>query len=132
MLLFSQQVLRDGRRIQVSIFDIVVGDVVVLKLGDQIPADGLFLSGHSLQVDESSMTGESDHVELNTTENPFLLSGTKVVDGYGQMLVTSVGMDTAWGEMMSSISRDSEEQTPLQVRLNKLTTSIGKVDLNRP
>lgn len=105
---------------------------MVLKLGDQIPADGLFLSGHSLQVDESSMTGESDHVELNTTENPFLLSGTKVVDGYGQMLVTSVGMDTAWGEMMSSISRDSEEQTPLQVRLNKLTTSIGKVDLNRP
>lgn len=124
------EVLRDGRRIQVSIFDIVVGDVVVLKLGDQIPADGLFLSGHSLQVDESSMTGESDHVELNTTENPFLLSGTKVVDGYGQMLVTSVGMDTAWGEMMSSISRDSEEQTPLQVRLNKLTTSIGKVGLS--
>ncbi|KAG6593093.1 Calcium-transporting ATPase 12, plasma membrane-type, partial [Cucurbita argyrosperma subsp. sororia] len=124
------EVVRDGRRIEVSIFNIVVGDVVVLNLGDQIPADGLFLSGHSLQVDESSMTGESDHVILNSTENPFLLSGTKVVDGYGQMLVTSVGMDTAWGEMMSSISRDSEEQTPLQVRLNKLTTTIGKVGLS--
>lgn len=103
---------------------------MILKLGDQIPADGLFLKGHSLHVDESSMTGESDHLELDSTGNPFLLSGTKVVNGYGQMLVTSVGMDTAWGEMMSSISRDSEEQTPLQVRLNKLTSFIGKVIFN--
>ncbi|XVE81696.1 hypothetical protein DITRI_Ditri15bG0086300 [Diplodiscus trichospermus] len=75
-------VVRRGRRHQISIFDIVVGDIVCLKIGDQVPADGLFLDGHSLQVDESSMTGESDHVE-----------------------------------------------TPLQARLNKLTSSIGKVGL---
>ncbi|XP_039155490.1 putative calcium-transporting ATPase 13, plasma membrane-type [Eucalyptus grandis] len=122
-------VIRKGRRQQVSIFDIVVGDVVHLKIGDQVPADGLFLDGHSLQVDESSMTGESDHVEVNRKENPFLFSGTKVADGYAQMLVTSVGMSTTWGEMMSSISRDNREQTPLQARLNKLTSSIGKVGL---
>ncbi|GMN32441.1 hypothetical protein TIFTF001_048180, partial [Ficus carica] len=122
-------VIRDGRRQPISIFKIVVGDVVCLKIGDQVPADGLFLEGHSLQIDESSMTGESDHVEVNGSQNPFLFSGTKVVDGYGCMLVTSVGMNTTWGQMMSQISRDSDEQTPLQARLDKLTSSIGKIGL---
>uniref|UniRef100_A0A7N2LTL7 Calcium-transporting ATPase n=2 Tax=Quercus lobata TaxID=97700 RepID=A0A7N2LTL7_QUELO len=121
-------VVRAGRRQHISIFEIVVGDIICLKIGDQVPADGLFLNGYSLQVDESSMTGESEHVEVNCS-HPFLFSGTKVVDGYAQMLVTSVGMNTTWGEMMSSISRDTNEQTPLQVRLNKLTSSIGKVGL---
>ncbi|KAL7220336.1 hypothetical protein ACSBR2_013255 [Camellia fascicularis] len=122
-------VVRNGRRQQVSIFEIVVGDVVCLKIGDQVPADGLFIDGHSLQVDESSMTGESENVEVNFTQNPFLFSGTKVADGFGRMLVTSVGMNTTWGEMMSTISRDTNEQTPLQARLNKLTSAIGKVGL---
>ncbi|KAJ7954820.1 Calcium-transporting ATPase [Quillaja saponaria] len=122
-------VVRNGRRQQVSIFEIVVGDVICLKIGDQVPADGLFLDGHSLQVDESSMTGESDHVEVNGSQNPFLFSGTKVVDGYAKMVVTSVGMSTTWGELMSSISRDTDEETPLQARLNKLTSAIGKVGL---
>ncbi|EXB93242.1 Calcium-transporting ATPase 12, plasma membrane-type [Morus notabilis] len=124
------EVVRDGRRQPLSIFDIVVGDVVCLKIGDQIPADGLFLEGHSLKVDESSMTGESDHVEINGDKNPFLMSGTKVTDGFGSMLVTSVGMNTAWGEMMSSISRDLDEETPLQARLKKLTSFIGYVGLS--
>ncbi|XP_060671512.1 putative calcium-transporting ATPase 13, plasma membrane-type [Ziziphus jujuba] len=122
-------VLRGGRRQKISIFEILVGDVICLKIGDQVPADGLFLEGHSLQIDESSMTGESDHVEINRGQNPFLFSGTKVVDGYGRMVVTSVGMNTTWGQMMSQLSRDSNEQTPLQARLNKLTSSIGKVGL---
>ncbi|KAA8537012.1 hypothetical protein F0562_029490 [Nyssa sinensis] len=123
------EVVRDGRRQPISIFEVVVGDIVCLKTGDQIPADGLFLDGHSLKVDESSMTGESDHIEINDTNNPFLLSGTKVTDGYGHMLVTSVGMNTAWGEMMSSIICDLDEETPLQTRLNKLTSYIGKLGL---
>ncbi|XP_028776416.1 putative calcium-transporting ATPase 13, plasma membrane-type isoform X1 [Neltuma alba] len=122
-------VVRSGRRQQVSIYDIVVGDVVWLKIGDQVPADGLLLEGHSLQVDESSMTGESDHVEINGDKNPFLFSATKVADGFGKMLVTSVGTNTTWGQMMGSISRDNNEQTPLQERLNKLTSAIGKVGL---
>ncbi|KAJ9185861.1 hypothetical protein P3X46_005446 [Hevea brasiliensis] len=123
------QVVRDGRHQNISIFDVVVGDLVSLKMGDQIPADGLFSDGRSLKVDESSMTGESDHVEVNGTRNPFLLSGTKVTNGFGFMLVTSVGMNTAWGEMMSSISRTLEEQTPLQAQLSKLKSDIGKVGL---
>ncbi|GLT78634.1 hypothetical protein SLA2020_501630 [Shorea laevis] len=122
-------VIRGGRRQQISIFDIAVGDIVCLKIGDQVPADGLFLDGHSLQIDESSMSGESDHVEVNSKKNPFLISGTKVVDGYAQMLVTAVGMNTTWGQMMSHVNGDKNEQTPLQVRLNKLTSAIGKVGL---
>ncbi|XP_057517569.1 calcium-transporting ATPase 12, plasma membrane-type [Amaranthus tricolor] len=122
-------VVRDSRPQQISIFDIVVGDVVILKIGDQIPADGLYIDGQSLLIDESSMTGESDHIEVNSTSNPFLHSGSKVGDGYGRMMVTSVGMNTSWGEMMSSINRDITEQTPLQVRLDGLTSAIGKVGL---
>lgn len=123
------EAVRSGRRQHISIYDIVVGDIVCLKIGDQVPADGLLVDGHSLQIDESSMTGESDHVGIDHNENPFFISGTKVADGYGRMLVTSVGMNTTWGEMMSSVSRNTDEQTPLQARLNKLTSSIGKVGL---
>ncbi|KAL9410695.1 hypothetical protein AB3S75_044465 [Citrus x aurantiifolia] len=122
-------VIRNGRRQQISIFEIVVGDVICLKIGDQVPADGLFLDGHSLQVDESSMTGESDHLEVNSSQNLFLFSGTKVADGYARMLATSVGMNTTWGQRMSQISRDNSEQTPLQARLNELTSSTGKIGL---
>ncbi|XVF38309.1 hypothetical protein REPUB_Repub20aG0090100 [Reevesia pubescens] len=122
-------VVRGGRRQQISIFDIVVGDIVCLKIGDQVPADGLFLDGHSFQVDESSMTRESDHVEVNRSQNPFLFSGTKVADGYSRMLVTSVGMNTTWGQIMSQINRETNEETLLQARLNKLISSIGKVGL---
>nr|GLL43649.1 putative calcium-transporting ATPase 13, plasma membrane-type [Ipomoea trifida] len=124
------EVVRAGRRRQVSIFEIVVGDIVCLKVGDQVPADGLLVEGHSLMVDESRMTGESDYVEINYDRNPFLKSGTEVVDGYGRFLVTSVGMNTEWGLMMSEITSDSgSEETPLQTRLKKLTSSIGKVGL---
>ncbi|KAJ8762552.1 hypothetical protein K2173_007991 [Erythroxylum novogranatense] len=119
------EVVRGGQRQQVSIFELVVGDVVCLKIGDQVPADGLFIDGHSLQIDESSMTGESDYVEIDHNHNPFLLSGTKVADGFGKMLVVSVGMNTTWGEMMSHVNRDTTEDTPL----NGLTSSIGKVGL---
>ncbi|KAL7598533.1 hypothetical protein Lser_V15G27186 [Lactuca serriola] len=121
--------IRDGRRQKILIFDVVVGDVVILNIGDQIPADGLFIDGYSLLVDESSMTGESDHIDIDSIRNPFLISGSKVADGHGRMLVVSVGMNTAWGKMMSSVTGDSDEQTPLQARLNKLTSSIGKVGL---
>ena len=73
------EIVRERRRQPISIFEVVVGDIVCLKIGDQIPADGLFLEGHSLMVDESSMTGESDHIEIHETRYPFLLSGTKVI-----------------------------------------------------
>ncbi|KAF5466057.1 hypothetical protein F2P56_016015 [Juglans regia] len=122
-------VVRSGRRQQISILEVVVGDVVFLKIGDPIPADGLFLDEPSLQVDQSSMTGESDFVHVNCSENPFLFLGTKVVDGHGRMLATSVGMNTFWGEIMSLTNHDYHEQTPLQARLNNMNFLLVKVGL---
>ncbi|KAH9624541.1 hypothetical protein KSS87_017751 [Heliosperma pusillum] len=122
------EVIRGGRREKISIYDIVVGDVVPLKIGDQVPADGLFVSGHALSIDESSMTGESKIVHKDK-KSPFLLAGCKVADGFGIMLVTSVGINTEWGLLMASISEDTGEETPLQVRLNGVATFIGIVGL---
>lgn len=122
------EVVRGGRRTEVSIFDLVVGDVVPLKIGDQVPADGILISGHSLSIDESSMTGESKHVHKDQ-KAPFFISGCKVVDGCGVMLVTAVGINTEWGLLMANISEDNGGETPLQVRLNGVATFIGTVGL---
>ncbi|KAJ3673868.1 hypothetical protein LUZ60_005860 [Juncus effusus] len=122
----SVNVIRDGRRMEISIFEVVVGDVVILNIGDQVPADGVFLEGHSLQMDESSMTGETNPIEISE-RTPFLSSGVKVVDGFGQMLITAVGTDTEWGGMMSTINRENTDPTPLQERLEGLTSNIGKI-----
>ncbi|KAI8565883.1 hypothetical protein RHMOL_Rhmol03G0295700 [Rhododendron molle] len=123
------EVIRGGRRMEVFIFDLVVGDVVPLKIGDQVPADGILISGQSLAIDESSMTGESKIV-VKGPKAPFLMSGCKVADGFGTMLVTSVGINTEWGLLMASISEDNGEETPLQVRLNGVATFIGFVGLS--
>ncbi|KNA07320.1 hypothetical protein SOVF_172280 [Spinacia oleracea] len=120
-------VTRNGQRQQISIYDLVVGDIVVLSVGDQVPADGLFVSGYNLSIDESSLSGESEPVHVRK-EKPFLLSGTKVQDGSAKMLVTSVGMRTEWGSLMATLEGDTEE-TPLQVKLNGVATIIGKIGL---
>ncbi|EEF47971.1 cation-transporting atpase plant, putative [Ricinus communis] len=123
------EVMRGGRTLKISIFDIVVGDVVPLTIGDQVPADGILITGHSLALDESSMTGESKIVHKDY-KAPFLMSGCKVADGVGTMLVTGVGINTEWGLLMASISEDTGEETPLQVRLNGVATFIGIVGLS--
>ncbi|KAL5230431.1 hypothetical protein ABZP36_029207 [Zizania latifolia] len=123
------EVVRGGKRCGTSIFDLVVGDVVPLKIGDQVPADGVLISGHSLAIDESSMTGESKTVNKDQ-KAPFLMSGCKVADGYGSMLVTGVGTNTEWGQLMANLSEDNGEETPLQVRLNGVATFIGMVGLS--
>ncbi|KZV47281.1 calcium-transporting ATPase 11, plasma membrane-type [Dorcoceras hygrometricum] len=121
-------VTRNGSRKKVSIYDLVAGDIVYLSIGDQVPADGIFISGYSLSVDESSLSGESEPVNVDKNW-PFLLSGTKVQDGSGKMLVTSVGMRTEWGRLMVTLSEGGEDETPLQVKLNGVATVIGKIGL---
>ncbi|KAK0596740.1 hypothetical protein LWI29_018555 [Acer saccharum] len=125
----SIQVTRDEKRQKVSIYDLVVGDVVHLYIGDQVPADGIFISNHSLVIDESSLSGESEPVNIND-EKPFLLSGTKVQDGSGTMLVTTVGMRTEWGKLMETLNESGVDETPLQVKLNGVATIIGKIGLS--
>nr|CAB3466334.1 unnamed protein product [Digitaria exilis] len=122
------QVTRNGFRQRLSIYDLLPGDVVHLAIGDQVPADGLFISGFSLLINESSLTGESEPVAVNE-DNPFLLSGTKVQDGSCQMLVTTIGMRTQWGKLMATLSEGGDDETPLQVKLNGVATIIGQIGL---
>uniref|UniRef100_A0A0E0JBU1 Calcium-transporting ATPase n=1 Tax=Oryza nivara TaxID=4536 RepID=A0A0E0JBU1_ORYNI len=122
------QVTRNGFRQRLSIYDLLPGDVVHLAIGDQVPADGLFISGFSLLINESSLTGESEPVVVNE-DNPFLLSGTKVQDGSCKMLITTVGMRTQWGKLMATLSEGGDDETPLQVKLNGVATIIGKIGL---
>ncbi|XP_059310313.1 calcium-transporting ATPase 4, plasma membrane-type [Lycium ferocissimum] len=124
----SIQVTRDGSRQKVSIYELVVGDVVHLSIGDLVPADGIFISGYCLLIDQSSLSGESVPVSISE-KRPFLLSGTKVQDGSAKMLVTTVGMRTEWGKLMETLSEGGEDETPLQVKLNGVATIIGKIGL---
>ena len=119
-------VIRNNRRQHISIFKLLVGDLVHLGIGDQVPADGVFVSGFELKIDESSMTGESGY-SLKNDDHPFLLSGTKVQDGSALMMVTSVGMNTEWGHVMSALGQSDLDETPLQVKLNGVATLIGKM-----
>ncbi|XP_019191319.1 PREDICTED: calcium-transporting ATPase 12, plasma membrane-type-like [Ipomoea nil] len=86
-------VLRDGKWKPMSICRVVVGDIVFLKPGDQVPADGLFIEGCSLQVEKTKIDGQIELVEVDGHEDPFLFFGSTVVDGYARMLVTAVGMN---------------------------------------
>ncbi|CAD6254922.1 unnamed protein product [Miscanthus lutarioriparius] len=121
-------VTRDGSRQKISIYDLAVGDIVHLSIGDQVPADGLYIHGYSLLIDESSLSGESDPVYISQ-DKPFILAGTKVQDGSAKMIVTAVGMRTEWGRLMSTLSEGGEDETPLQVKLNGVATIIGKIGL---
>jgi len=121
-------VTRDGSRQKVSIYDLAVGDIVHLSIGDQVPADGLYVHGYSLLIDESSLSGESEPVYVSQ-DKPFVLAGTKVQDGSAKMMVTAVGMRTEWGRLMSTLSEGGEDETPLQVKLNGVATIIGKIGL---
>lgn len=122
----SIQVMRNGYRQKMSIYELLPGDIVYLAIGDQVPADGLFLSGYSVLIDESSLTGESEPVAVNA-QHPFLMSGTKVQDGACKMLVTTVGMRTQWGKLLATLSEGGDDETPLQVKLNGVATFIGKI-----
>ncbi|GLU20149.1 hypothetical protein SLE2022_363610 [Rubroshorea leprosula] len=122
------QVTRNGFRQKMSIYDLLPGDIVHLAIGDQVPADGRFVSGFSVLIDESSLTGESEPVMVSA-ENPYMLSGTNSQDGSRKMLVTTVGMRTQWGKLMATLSEGGDDETPLQVKLNGVATIIGKIGL---
>ncbi|MCJ1284318.1 plasma membrane calcium [Xylographa opegraphella] len=135
------KVIRSGRTVQISVFDVMVGDVIHLEAGDLIPADGVLVAGHSLRCDESSATGESDamkkmtgdevwrHLEQGTASSkldPFIISGTKVLEGVGTCLVTSVGVNSSYGKIMVSLQTETED-TPLQIKLAKMANWIGYI-----
>ena len=130
------KVIRNGKVHEIPKKDIVVGDVVILNTGDEIPADGVLLEAVSLQVNESSLTGEL-MVNKTTDEAHFdeeatypsnsVMRGTTVTDGHGVMCVERVGDATEIGKVARQATEQSQEQTPLNLQLTKLANLIGKV-----
>ena len=95
----TYSVMRSGEVVEVSERSLVVGDVIILKYGDKIPADGILLRSSELQVDESSMTGENHLVKKSVEKDPLVLSSTKVMLGSGKALVTAVGKNSQAGDI---------------------------------
>ncbi|KEF50827.1 calcium-translocating P-type ATPase, PMCA-type [Exophiala aquamarina CBS 119918] len=133
------KVIRSGRSIMISVHEITVGDVLHLEPGDAVPADGVFITGHGVKCDESSATGESDQMRKAPGDevwrriqdgtataklDPFIISGSKVLEGVGTYLVTGVGVNSSYGKILMSLQTDNDP-TPLQVKLGKLANWIG-------
>ncbi|XP_033990937.1 plasma membrane calcium-transporting ATPase 2 isoform X3 [Trematomus bernacchii] len=108
------QVVRGSQVIQLPVSDIVVGDIAQIKYGDLLPADGVLIQGNDLKIDESSLTGESDHVKKNADKDPMLLSGTHVMEGSGRMVVTAVGVNSQTGIIMTLLGAGPEEEEKKQ------------------
>uniref|UniRef100_A0A8D2LQD0 Calcium-transporting ATPase n=1 Tax=Varanus komodoensis TaxID=61221 RepID=A0A8D2LQD0_VARKO len=103
-------VIRGGQVIQIPIADIVVGDIAQVKYGDLLPADGVLIQGNDLKIDESSLTGESDHVKKTLDRDPMLLSGTHVMEGSGRMVVTAVGVNSQTGIIFTLLGAGSDDE----------------------
>lgn len=134
-------VIRSGKTREISVFDILVGDVMHLEPGDMIPVDGIFIDGHNVKCDESQTTGESDLIRKHPADqvyaaienheslrklDPFILSGAQVTEGLGTFLVTSTGVNSSYGKTLMSL-REDPEVTPLQSKLNTLAEYIAKL-----
>ncbi|KAI9320016.1 PMCA-type calcium-translocating P-type ATPase [Dichotomocladium elegans] len=138
---------RDGVICMISVHDIQVGDILHLEPGDIVAADGVFIEGHNLKCDESAATGESDAVrklnweicfsasqqhqakgstEHKSSPDPFIISGSKVLEGVCTYLVTGVGQNSYYGRTMMAL-RSEPESTPLQEKLNHLAEVIAKL-----
>ncbi|XP_014227318.1 plasma membrane calcium-transporting ATPase 2 isoform X1 [Trichogramma pretiosum] len=103
-------VIRQGEVKQISVSDIVVGDICQVKYGDLLPADGILIQSNDLKVDESSLTGESDHVKKGESFDPMVLSGTHVMEGSGKMLVTAVGVNSQAGIIFTLLGAAVDQQ----------------------
>ncbi|MDU6063650.1 MAG: cation-translocating P-type ATPase [Anaerococcus sp.] len=129
-------VIRDGKKIKVKAEELVVGDIVVIETGDIVPADMRLLESSNLQIDESSLTGESVAAEKNSEviydsevgigdrEN-FAFSSTIVTYGHGKGIVTQTGSDSEMGKIASSLHQVEDKDTPLQKQLNKLSKLLA-------
>jgi Ca2+-transporting ATPase len=130
---FEVNVLRGGLEVQIKSTEVLKGDILVLKSGDAVCADCLYIRGQDLKVNNSSQTGESEAILVND-ESPFMYAGTAIETGFGQALVISIGGHTRSGCMMTTI-QDLEEAgkdqlTPLQQKLEgvaKILTYIGAI-----
>jgi Ca2+-transporting ATPase len=123
-------VIRDGQRVEVEVWELVPGDLVVLNAGEKAPGDGELIETTKLSLDEAILTGESEpvnkqaigqivgaHLENASLPQTQVFMGTTVVTGRGILRVTKTGTQTELGQIAASLSEHVEEETPLQVRL---------------
>lgn len=130
------KVHRDGKVIEIPRKDVVVGDIVMIETGDEIPADGQLIKASDLQIDESTLTGESISEKFvdtskSNTESTYpvnrLYRSTMVMSGYGVMEVTEVGDATEIGKVARTSTEATSVKTPLNLQLTKLAALISKI-----
>ena len=130
------KVIRNGHVQEIPRKDVVVGDIVVLETGEEVPADGQLFEAISLQINESNLTGEpvvskttieADFDEDATYASNRVLRGTTVVDGHGSMCVDAVGDATEIGKVARQSTEQTTEPTPLNIQLTRLANLIGKI-----
>ena len=130
------KVRREGSVMEIPKRDVVVGDVVLLDSGEEIPADGELAEAVSLKVNESTLTGEpiiaktidpAHFKEDATYPSNQVLRGTTVVEGHGIMVVQAVGDATEFGKVAQQATVESDEKTPLNKQLERLSALIGKI-----
>ena len=129
------RVLRDGRKIEIPAENVVPGDVLLLEAGDMVAADGRVLCSYSLQVNESSLTGESTSVDKTdrvpegevgiADRTNMVYSGSLVTYGRAEILVTATGMDTEMGKIAGLMNATKEKKTPLQVSLDDFSRKLA-------
>uniref|UniRef100_A0A671S5Z7 Calcium-transporting ATPase n=1 Tax=Sinocyclocheilus anshuiensis TaxID=1608454 RepID=A0A671S5Z7_9TELE len=102
--------VRGGQVIPIPVAEIVVGDIAQIKYGDLLPADGILIQGNDLKIDESSLTGESDHVKKSMEKDSVLLSGTHVMEGSGKMVVTAVGVNSQTGIIFTLLGAGEDDE----------------------
>lgn len=152
------KVVRKGKSVEVSTYDLVVGDICLLSTGDWVPADLLVIDSHSVEVDEASMTGEPMAIKKNPEKAPFCFSGTQVMTGEAKCCVLAVGVESQWGILQMSLrgkmkepvdedgnplkwpnnkrwlccplyAEEESSQTPLQKKLGDLADKVGYAGL---
>ena len=131
----SAKVIRDGQKIEIDSKNVVAGDIIVLEAGDLVVADGRIIRNYSLQVNESSLTGESTNVDKNdetlSGETPLadranmVFSGSLVTYGRALVLVTETGMNTEIGHIAALMNAAKEKKTPLQQSLDKFSGRLA-------
>ena len=130
------QVIRNGNAMQVSKKDVVVGDIVILNTGEEVPADGELLEAVSLNIDESTLTGEpichktTDPEQFDseaTFPSNHAMRGTKIMEGHGVMRVLAVGDHTENGKVFEAAQIDDSVKTPLNEQLDGLGDLITKI-----
>ncbi|KAI0441457.1 putative calcium P-type ATPase [Xylaria telfairii] len=133
--------VRSGKTVEISVYDLMTGDVLHLEPGDLIPVDGVLIKGYNVKCDESQATGESDVIRKRPADevfsaiekgddtkklDPFIQSGGRVMEGVGTFMVTSTGVYSSYGRTLMSLNEDPEI-TPLQSKLNVVAEYIAKL-----